>query len=512
MINKKEELLIILIVVSLGLATAFYLYSIDKYSLLYYGDSTSHLVGARKIFDWAENPGLAQVGTVWLPLPHFLLTPFSLIDPLFFSGFAGMALSLPCLAITSVFLYRIMRSLTGYSHIAFAIALLYAANPNILYMGITAMTEAPFMLFFVGGAYYFQRWYQNLNSNKFRDLIKCSILISLATFCRYEGWFIPIIMLIIVGILVRKQENWDTKTKVSAMLLCLIAFSCIAIWVIYNFLNYGDPFEFANAQFYSAASQAADRPYRAALYLQPLNVANIYGTTAFAMFGPALLVGAILAIIFHKRLKDNHERKILFIFLALPPAFTIVSLLIGIGEMSYWFNARFLMLLSPLVIVAVSLFVSRIYEIIKKKPIFLGIIAILFFYPAIAPALGVITFIDATSRFNYNQTPYAVQVGEKLGRIYDGGTIYIMTGSAQEQRIMISSGIPLKNFDDITDFSTSKSSFKEPWLYDKWAVISKVPGSDAQDVTKYWNDNQEQLSQHYDLIYENEYYNILIRK
>ena len=512
MVNKKEELLIILIVVSLGLAAAFYLYSIDKYSLLYYGDSTSHLVAARKIFDWAENPGLAQIGTVWLPLPHFLLVPFSLIDPLFFTGFAGTAVSLSCLTITSVFLYRIIRSLTGYSHIAFATALLYATNPNILYMGITAMTEAPFVLFFVGGAYYFQRWHQNLDQNKFHDLIICTILVSLATFCRYEGWFIPVVLLIIVSIVARKQESWNTKRKVSAILLSLISFSCIAIWIIFNFLNYGDPFEFANAQFYSAASQAADRQYREALYLQPLNVANIYGATAIAIFGPALLGVATLAIIFHKRFKGNHERKILFIFLALPPVFTIMSLLIGVGEMSYWFNARFLMLLSPVVIVAVSLFVSRIYEMIKKKLVFAGIIAILFFYPAITPAFGVVTFIDATSGFNYNQTPYAVQAGEKVGGIYDGGTIYIMTGSAQEQRIMMSSGIPLKNFDDITDFSTWKSSFKEPWLYDKWAIISKVPGSDAQGVTQYWNDRQEQLSQHYDLFYENDYYKILARK
>ncbi|MGI0011312.1 MAG: hypothetical protein ACREAE_07925, partial [Nitrosopumilaceae archaeon] len=140
------------------------------------------------------------------------------------------------------------------------------------------------------------------------------------------------------------------------------------------------------------------------------------------------------------------------------------------------------------------------------------IIAILFFYPAITPAFGVVTFIDATNGFNYNQTPYAVQVGEKMGRIYDGGTIYIMTGSAQEQRIMVSSGIPLKNFDDIIDFSTWKSSFKEPWAHDKWMIISKVPDSDAQGVTKYWSDNQEQLIQHYDLFYENDYYKILARK
>jgi len=511
MIKKKEELLIILIVVSLGLATAFYLYSIDKYSLLYYGDSTSHLVAARKMFDWSENTGLSQIGTVWLPLPHFLLVPFSSIDSLFFSGFAGTALSLISIAITSVLLYRIIQSLTGHSYIAFATALLYAANPNILYMGITAMTEAPFMLFFVGGAYYFQRWYQNLNSNKFHDLIKCSIFVSLATFCRYEGWFIPVFMLVIVGVFAIKQKSWDTKRKVSPMLLSLISFSCIAIWLIFNFLNYGDPFEFANAQFYSAASQAADRPYRDALYLQPLSVVNIYGTTAVAMFGPVILVGAALGIIFRKLLM-GHSEKILLIFLALPPTFTVASLLIGIGEMSYWFNARFLMILSPLLIVAVSLFVFRTYKIIKKKPILVGIIFALFFYPAVTPALGVVTFIDATDGFNYIQTPYAVQVGEKMSRSYDDGTIYIMTGSAQEQRIMMSSGIALKNFDDITDFSTWKSSFKEPWLYDRWMIISKEPGSDAQGVIQYWDVHQEQLTQHYDLFYENTYYKILARK
>jgi len=509
--NKNMELLIFLIVIAVGLATAFYLYNDDKYSLVYYGDSASHLVAARKIFDWAENPGLAQVGTVWLPLPHFLLTPFVLINPLFTTGFAGVAVSLPCLAITSLFLYKMIRSITGYSHIAFAGALLYAFNPNIMYMGITAMTEAPFMLFFVGGAYYFHRWYQNFNSSKSHDLVKCSILISLATFSRYEGWFIPVILLILVSFLIMKS-GLDRRQKVCTVLVSLISFSCIAIWVIYNFLNYGNPFEFADAQFYSAASQAANRPYREMLFMQPLNVASVYGTAAAVIYGPVLLVTAALGIILHNQLKENREKKILFIFLAVPPVFTVISLLIGIGEMSFWFNARFLMLLSPLIIVASSLFVGRIHERIRKKTSLLGIIIILFLYPVISPVIAVPTYIDAVSGFIYNQNPFSVQVGEKLGQIYDGGTIYIMAGSAPGQRIMISSGIALKNFDEIIDLSTWKSSFTEPWLYDKWMIIGKVPYSDTQSVTKYWIENQDQLNEHYDLFYENDYYKILIRK
>ena len=514
MMVKKNELLIIVIVVSLGLATAFYLYHLDKYSLVYYGDAVSHLVSARKIVDWADNPGLDQVGTVWLPLPHFLLVPVSLIDPLFRTGFAGLVVSLPSLAITSMLLYRIIRTQTDLSHIAFAGALLYASNPNILYMGITAMTEAPFMLFFVTAAYYFQKWYQNHNiTYKSHNLIRCSIFVSLATLCRYEGWIIPIfVTLFVIIFMVRKQSNVDTKQKINAILISVLSFSGIAFWLIWNMNVYGDPLEFAHAQYYSAASQALERTNREMLLLQPLNVATIYGFTAVTMYGPVLLATAILGYIYHRRLKEKKERTILYVFLALPPVFTVISLLIGIGEMSYWFNARFLMLLSPLIIVLASMFVEKLFTGIRKNLILAGIVCIIFLYQLLTPAFGVVTFVDAQGGFVYKQHPFAVQTGEELGSIYDGGTIFILTGSAQEHRILLASGIPLRQFDDIIGTSTWKSSFKEPWSHDKWVVIGKEPDDDAVSVAKYWINNQEQLNEHYRTVYENEYYKILIRK
>ena len=96
--------------------------------------------------------------------------------------------------------------------------------------------------------------------------------------------------------------------------------------------------------------------------------------------------------------------------------------------------------------------------------------------------------------------------------MYHGGTIFILTGSAQEHRIMLSSGIPLRQFNDIIGSSTWKNSFKEPWLYDKWVVIGKEPDDDAQSAAKYWINNQELLNEHYRIKYENEYYKILVLK
>ena len=65
----------------IGMTAAFVLYSFDRFSLIYYADSVSHLVRAREFVD-AINPGLfEQLGTAWLPLPHLLLLPFTLIEP-----------------------------------------------------------------------------------------------------------------------------------------------------------------------------------------------------------------------------------------------------------------------------------------------------------------------------------------------------------------------------------------------------------------------------------------------
>ena len=149
-------LLIVLLCTGVGVFLASCLYSVDERSLLYYGDSVSHLVRAREIVE-SLNPEPQQIGTVWLPLPHLLLLPFSLVNSLFTSGFAGTFVSLPCTAVAAAILYKMLRADSGILWIAVVGGCLYFLNPNIIYLGLTAMTEAPFMLFFIVSAYYFQR-------------------------------------------------------------------------------------------------------------------------------------------------------------------------------------------------------------------------------------------------------------------------------------------------------------------------------------------------------------------
>src|SRR5262249_49381173 len=64
-----------------GLAVAFFWW---RGWLLYYGDAEAHLDIARRIID-SRTPGYDQVGTVWLPLLHWLMIPLVRIDALWFN-------------------------------------------------------------------------------------------------------------------------------------------------------------------------------------------------------------------------------------------------------------------------------------------------------------------------------------------------------------------------------------------------------------------------------------------
>jgi hypothetical protein len=228
------------------------------------------------------------------------------------------------------------------------------------------------------------------------------------------------------------------------------------------------------------------------------------------MFGPFLLgAGAIGYYIFHK--SDVSGKKLLLLFLALPPMFTIISLLIGIGEMAYWFNSRFMVLLSPLIIVMTCIFLTNFGGKTKIRILIPVVISLLFASQLIMPSFSmVITMSDAFGGYSVKENLLAVKAGQALKSLHDNGKIMILTGSGLEHRIMITSGIALKNFDEIIEGSTWKASFKEPWSYDRWIIITSRPGTDALRTTQYWLDRQDELDQHYKMVYENEFYKIMV--
>src|SRR5579859_6517811 len=71
-----------------GASLVAFLFYFRHGDLLLYGDAVAHINIARRVFD-SRTPGLKQLGTVWLPLPHLLIIPFILSDWSWQTGFGG---------------------------------------------------------------------------------------------------------------------------------------------------------------------------------------------------------------------------------------------------------------------------------------------------------------------------------------------------------------------------------------------------------------------------------------
>ncbi len=70
-------------------STAAVVWSWQHDAMLNYGDAVAHLAIARRVID-SHYPGLKQLGSVWLPLPHLLMIPFVAIYRWWADGIAGM--------------------------------------------------------------------------------------------------------------------------------------------------------------------------------------------------------------------------------------------------------------------------------------------------------------------------------------------------------------------------------------------------------------------------------------
>jgi hypothetical protein len=174
---------------------------------LAYPDAVSHLLIARRVVD-SSTPGFAQLGAVWLPLPHLLMVPTVWINAWFYSGFSGSIVSMISYVLTTRYLYKTAAAMTaGMSrHLGqratenrlagVLAAVLFAANPNVLYMQSTAMTEMLLLACLAATVYHLLRWCQ---TGSYRQLAATAVATLLGTLTRYEAWPVCLATIFVVA-------------------------------------------------------------------------------------------------------------------------------------------------------------------------------------------------------------------------------------------------------------------------------------------------------------------------
>src|ERR1041385_8300971 len=100
-----KHFVVILTVVLYTVSAFAYLYYLQNGLGLAYNDARSHLDIGRRVVEGLK-PGFAQLGSVWLPLPHILIALTAWNDFMWHSGLSGAFVSMVSFISIGVLVYR----------------------------------------------------------------------------------------------------------------------------------------------------------------------------------------------------------------------------------------------------------------------------------------------------------------------------------------------------------------------------------------------------------------------
>lgn len=513
--NEKAVVFISILISSIAITISY-----QKGLIVAYGDAESHLNIAKRIVD-SLTPGFSQLGGIWLPLPHLLMVPFIYSDFLWRSGLAGSIVSGISYIISGLFLYKIMKLLFKNTSASFIGFLIFATNPNILYMQTTPMTELPLICFFILSTYYFFKFL--INDKDYLSLIFAGFFGFCATLSRYDGWFLVAAEALAIGIyylfkqLKTKGFNFTSEAgylqimEGNTILFSTLAFFGIIIWLFWDLLILGDPFYFTHSQF-SANAQQQSWLARGELpaYKNIITSAVYYTVTAEANSGILIFSLAILGLIIYLIAERKVSSYLLLLLLFVPFIFNIITLYLGesvifipfLTPQSYqWrlFNVRYGMLMVPTFALLIG-YLSNKTNYLKPLILICLILQLAIFTTGFQ---SIITLQDATSGLSAYKQPDAQFF---LKDHYDKGLV-LLDDYARTISIL-RTNIPMQNIIYVGNKPYWDESLKHPEKYATWIVMQK---DDSVWTSIYDNPaTQAELYKYFQKVYTSP--NILIFK
>ncbi len=364
-------------------------YYFQHNELLLYGDAVAHINIARRVFD-SRTPGLLQLGTVWLPLPHLLMIPFLLSDSAWQSGIGGSIPSMVAYALGTAGIFRLVRSAlsvnsqpTANARIAAWLgAIIYAANPNLIYLQVTSMTESLYLALFIWAAVHFSEFVKESSEAEgtaSSSLMKCGLCLAAACLTRYDGWFLAAAMCLAAFTVVLQAKANDQILRRSFAKFVLLAASAPALWLAYNAIIYRNPLEFANGPYSARAIEqksatagspshpgAHDLPVAFSYFLKSaeLNMAEGNWQKPWVML---LLLGTLAILILDRRLWP-----LLLLFVPLPfymlsIAYSGVPIFLPVWWPFSFYNVRYGLQLLPLFAVAAAVGTYFLLSLARNK-------------------------------------------------------------------------------------------------------------------------------------------------
>src|SRR5208282_3074455 len=257
-----------------------------------------------------------------------------------------------------------------------AAAFVYGANPNLIYMQATAMTESVHLALFIWAVVYFTEFVRGLRATSDAParavrtpLMRCAWCLAGAELTRYDGWFLAgAIGAAAAFIALRRWQDYAVRRLAVKFLLAIAAIP--VLWLAYNAAVYGNALDFANGPYSAKAIEqrvAAPNPA-----LHHVGVAAIYFLKSAQLnlangnWGRFWLAAAFLALAIGARKLRPQSAPLLLLWVPLPfYAFSIAYGSVPIHVSTWWpfvaFNQRYGLQLLPMFAVSVGVLAASAF-------------------------------------------------------------------------------------------------------------------------------------------------------
>jgi hypothetical protein len=233
------------------LSLAAIAWSWRNHALLNYGDAIAHLHIARRVFD-SRFPGITELGSVWLPLPHLLMLPFVQVYAWWANGLAGTLPSALAWIASCIGLYRLARRFLPAPAAVLALAF-FALNPNLLYLQTTAMTEPLFVCEMIWIVEALVEWHLSLEGEAKRTgrlQAWIAVLLLSAIYTRYDGWIMALLAWSAMGVVLLRRGRLCSR---NFWICSAVLVASPLVWFAYNAAAFGDWLDFARGPYSAQA-------------------------------------------------------------------------------------------------------------------------------------------------------------------------------------------------------------------------------------------------------------------
>jgi hypothetical protein len=423
-LNKRFAFEQLVPVVLLSFLTWYFFY--QQNLTLIYNDAMSHLNISRMVFDNIQ-PGLAQLGGVWLPISHVL--PLLLIwnDWAWHSGFAGSFFSMLSYIVSVLAISKTVLLVTKSRVAGILAGFVFAVNLNMLYLQSTPMTEPLYVGLFSLSAYLFTRWITAKKNNQY--LMILGMLGFFQVLTRYDGWFVVFIEALLISgyeFFVRKSSIYEVFGKF-ILFSVPVAFG-VGMWIMWNILIFGDPLFFAFGP-YSAHAQQTVIGNSGQLITKHnimLSTKAYYYVVLFNIgkYVMALSLYGTVALFMMRRISVSRMKRLfILLFFLSPILFNVLALYLGFSIVGFpglnpdlaagaeekWFNVRYGILALPLVA-----FLAGIFSYWKKIAVVIVVLVVIL-QSYLTFTDGIVTIIDGkTGASSFDATAISEEIEKRV--------------------------------------------------------------------------------------------------